>query len=410
MTAAAWTPSEQESKSSRLWEFLTRHGFSSYPELCQKAAAQPEWFWDALVKELGVPWSRPYERVMDISAGAPFTRWFVGGTLNAFDHAVNRFAKEAPERLAISAENERGDRRQLTFAQLESDVERAAAGLRSIGVSRGVAVGIYLPLVPENAIALLACTKLGAIVVPLFSGFGSEAIRQRLSDAQARVLISADGAIRRNRPVAMKPVGDGTAAGLRQPDTGGDRRPLRRGGRLPGPGPDLVSGRAPPGHAPRPVPHRGPGVDARRRAVAGALPAGTAARARLHRRALDTGGLALALRKRRPQTAPDHELLRCHGIRRRNSRRQFHDTLQALQLCLADPGRGRCGFRRAGPARPGEGRRAGHSATLPWDDHGVLAGPGALPGGLLVALAGHLGPRRLGPGRRGWVLVHPRPV
>ena len=214
MTAAAWTPSEQESKSSRLWEFLTRHGFSSYPELCQKAAAQPEWFWDALVKELGVPWSRPYERVMDISAGAPFTRWFVGGTLNAFDHAVNRFAKEAPERLAISAENERGDRRQLTFAQLESDVERAASGLRPIGVSRGVAVGIYLPLVPENAIALLACTKLGAIVVPLFSGFGSEAIRQRLSDAQARVLISADGAIRRNRPVAMKPVADEAAAGL----------------------------------------------------------------------------------------------------------------------------------------------------------------------------------------------------
>jgi acetyl-CoA synthetase len=131
--------------------------------------------------------------------------------LNAFDHAVRRFAKEAPERLALSAENEAGDQRQRTFAELESEVERAAAGLRAIGVSRGVAVGLFLPLVPENAVALLACTKLGAIVVPLFSGFGAEAIRQRLSDSQARVLISADGAIRRNRPVAMKPVADEAA-------------------------------------------------------------------------------------------------------------------------------------------------------------------------------------------------------
>src|SRR5204862_8143000 len=102
------------------------------------------------------------------------------------------------------------------YAELEDVVERAAAGLRAIGVVRGVAVGLYLPLVIENAIALLACAKLGAVAVPLFSGFGVEAIRQRLADADARVLITADAAIRRGRPVPTQPLAAQAADGLPQ--------------------------------------------------------------------------------------------------------------------------------------------------------------------------------------------------
>src|SRR5437868_7486890 len=214
--APVWSPSDAQARDSRLSRFMQQHGCACYPELCRKAAAEPRWFWDALVKALGIVWSTPYEAVMDTSAGVPFTRWFPGGRLNAYEAAVQRHQRADPDRLAIIAENEGGATRRLTYAQLEDAVERTAAGLRAIGVERGVAVGLYLPLVIENAVALLGCTKLGAVAVPLFSGFGAEAIRQRLADADARVLITADGAMRRGRPVAMKPIADQAAAALPQ--------------------------------------------------------------------------------------------------------------------------------------------------------------------------------------------------
>ena len=214
--APAWSPTREQAQSSRLWRFMQQHHSVSYPELCERAARDPDWFWDALVKELGIVWSTPYDAVMDTSAGLPFTRWFPGGLLNAYDSAVVRHRRSDPKRVALIGETEAGAVRQLTYAQLEDAVEQTAAGLRAIGVERGVAVGLYLPLVIENAVALLACTKLGAVAVPLFSGFGAEAIRQRLADADARVLITADGAMRRGRAVAMKPIADQAAAGLPQ--------------------------------------------------------------------------------------------------------------------------------------------------------------------------------------------------
>src|SRR3989442_5856361 len=212
--ASVWAPTEEQARNSRLWRFMQEHGCASYPELCRKAADEPRWFWEALVKELGIVWSTPYQDVMDTSAGIAFTRWFPGGRLNAYESAVLRHRETDPDRHAIIAETESGATRRLTYAELEDAVERTAAGLRAIGVGRGVAVGLYLPLVIENAVALLAITKLGAIAVPLFSGFGAEAIRQRLSDAQARVLITADRAVRRGRAVLMKPIAVEAAAGL----------------------------------------------------------------------------------------------------------------------------------------------------------------------------------------------------
>ena len=212
----AWSPTDEQARGSRLGQFIHRSGCASYPELCEKATREPRWFWEVLVKELGVVWSTPYREVMDTSAGIPFTRWFPGGRLNAYDSAVVRHRRTDPDRLALIGETENGDTRRLTYAGLEELVERAAAGLHSIGVERGIAVGLYLPLVIENAVALLACTKLGAVAVPLFSGFGVEAIRQRLADADARVLITADAAIRRGRTVPMQPLAAQAADGLPQ--------------------------------------------------------------------------------------------------------------------------------------------------------------------------------------------------
>src|SRR5205823_1793362 len=212
--APVWSPTSEQMQSSRLWRFMRTHECATYPQLCERAARDPDWFWDALIKELGIVWSAPYHAVMDTSSGLPFTRWFPGGLLNAYDSAVLRHRRSDPDSVARIGETEAGTVRQLTYAQLENAVEQTAAGFRAIGIERGVAVGLYLPLVIENAVALLACTKLGAIAVPLFSGFGAEAIRQRLSDAQAKVLITADGASRRGRAVAMKPIADQAIADL----------------------------------------------------------------------------------------------------------------------------------------------------------------------------------------------------
>ncbi len=211
---ARWVPSDEQVRASRLWQFLHSHALESYAELCARAARDPRWFWDAMVKDLGIVFTRPYDEVMDTSAGIAFTRWFVGGRLNAYDSAVVRHRHASPTSVAVIAEVEGGAVRRMTYAQLEDAVERAAAGLRTLGVERGTAVGLYLPLVLENAVALLACAKLGAVAVPLFSGFGAEAIRQRLADAGATVLVTADGAVRRGRPVPMKATADEAARGL----------------------------------------------------------------------------------------------------------------------------------------------------------------------------------------------------
>ena len=152
MTASApvWSPTAEQARASRLWRFMHELGCTGYPELCQKAAQNPAWFWDSLVKELGIVWSTPYGQVMDTSPGVPLTKWFPDGRLNAYESAVVRHRRSDPERLAIIAETEAGASRQLTYAQLDHAVERIAAGLREIGVRRGVAVGLYLPLVIEK--------------------------------------------------------------------------------------------------------------------------------------------------------------------------------------------------------------------------------------------------------------------
>ena len=211
---AFWVPSAEQAAASRLGRFASESGCSTYGELCRKATVEPRWFWDAMVKDLGIVWSTPYHEVMDTSEGIAFTRWFAGGRLNAYDSSVTRHADTIPSAIALIAEDEAGTTSQLTYAELEETVERAAAGLHAIGVERGTSVGLYLPLVIENAVALLACAKLGAVAVPLFSGFGVDAIRQRLEDAGATVLITADGALRRGRAVSMKETADQALSGL----------------------------------------------------------------------------------------------------------------------------------------------------------------------------------------------------
>ena len=148
-------------------------------------------------------WSRPWDRVLDWQP--PRAQWFVGGELNVSENCLDRHL-EGPRRnkAAIIWEGEPGDRRTLTYYELAREVRTFANVLKSLGVEKGDRVGIYLPLVPEAAIAMLACARIGAIHSVVFGGFSPESLRDRMNDAQAKVVITADGGYRRGQIVPLK--------------------------------------------------------------------------------------------------------------------------------------------------------------------------------------------------------------
>lgn len=188
--------------------FMETTGLDSYQTLVSRSIDDPEWFWDAVVEFLGLPFLRPYERVMDDAAGAAWTRWFVGGSLNLADVCVDRWAAATPEGVAVVSVREDGTTTTLEFAELHQQVARLAGGLRRLGVGEGDAVGVYLPMSAEAVIALLAVARLGAIFIPIFSGYGAEAVAARLGDPRPRALICADGFRRRGSLVHSKETAD----------------------------------------------------------------------------------------------------------------------------------------------------------------------------------------------------------
>jgi acetyl-CoA synthetase len=169
------------------------------------AERDPEAFWAGFAGEL--EWSRPWTRVLDWQP--PHAKWFVGGRLNASVNCVDRHIR-GPRRnkAAIIWEGEPGDRRTLTYHDLHREVCQCANVLKSLGVGRGDRVALYLPMIPELAIAMLACARIGAIHSVVFGGFSSESLRDRINDAQATLLVTADGGYRRGQIVPLKQVAD----------------------------------------------------------------------------------------------------------------------------------------------------------------------------------------------------------
>ena len=171
------------------------------PEIYDRAAKDPEGFWAEQAKNLD--WFTPWQRVLEWNA--PWAKWFVGGKLNVAYNCVDRHAHSARRnKAAIIWEGEPGDVRVLTFGMLEREVNRFANALKALGVVKGDRIAIYMGMVPELAIAMLACAKIGAAHSVVFGGFSAEALRERINDAKAKVLITADGAWRRGAVVALK--------------------------------------------------------------------------------------------------------------------------------------------------------------------------------------------------------------
>ena len=203
-----WVPTDDYVENANVTRLARAHGAASLAELRKRSVQDIGWYWDAVLRDLGLPFRKPYSRVVDLSRGAEWPDWFVGGELNIVDACLARWAETAPERDAVVHEAEDGTIRKLTYGELASEVTRVAAGLRALGVGRGDAVGLFLPMVPEAVVAVYAVARLGAVLVPLFSGFAPTAIASRLQDADAKAVIVADGTVRRRREVAMKPLLD----------------------------------------------------------------------------------------------------------------------------------------------------------------------------------------------------------
>lgn len=210
----AWTIDPDAAARTRTAAFMERHDVPDYHSLVQRSISDPDWFWRAAVEFLGIPFERPFTAVCDGGRGPEWTTWFADGTLNLSTACVDRWAAETPEAAALFAEREDGSSESMTFARLHDRVTRVAGGLRQLGVGSGDAVGVYLPMSSEAVIALLAVARIGAIFIPIFSGYGPEAVATRLTDPRPRVLICADGFRRRGRLVAMKETADAAVAAV----------------------------------------------------------------------------------------------------------------------------------------------------------------------------------------------------
>ncbi|HET7585412.1 MAG TPA: acetate--CoA ligase [Gemmatimonadaceae bacterium] len=219
----------QEHRKFEPSDAFRRDALVSTTDIYERAARDPEAFWEEMAREL--EWSRPWQTTLEWTP--PHAKWFLGGTLNASVNCIDRHVRGARRnKAALIWEGEPGDRRTLTYWDLYREVNRFALVLDRLGVKRGDRVAIYLPMIPEVAIAMLACARIGAIHSVVFGGFSAESLRDRINDAQAKVLITADGGYRRGQIVPLKRNADkaleetpsirSVVVVMRRPGAGGD--------------------------------------------------------------------------------------------------------------------------------------------------------------------------------------------
>ena len=201
----AWQPNAEWIAQSNLQRFMDRHGIDSYDALLTRSVEDIGWFWDAVMEDLDIRFAQPYSQIVDLSAGAPFARWCLDGQMNIIHNCLDKWqSTPTADEPALIWEGEEGRSATLSYAELNREVCRCANALRSLGIGTGDAVGLYMPMIPELAVAFLAVVKVGGIVLPLFSGYGRSAIISRLNDADAKAVFTANGFLRRGRTVAMK--------------------------------------------------------------------------------------------------------------------------------------------------------------------------------------------------------------
>ncbi len=208
-----WHPTPELIAQSNLQRFIDKHQLGSYDELMRRSTTDIAWFWDAVLRDLDIQFYKTYSQIVDLSEGKPWPHWCVGGEMNIVHNLLDKYAgTKIDNRLAIKSEIEDGTTRALTYKELREQVDAMAAALRGLGLGKTDAIGVFMPMVPEIVVAMLAIIKIGGIFLPLFSGFGTSAIVSRLKDADAKALFTADGTYRRGKFCAMKPIADEAAS------------------------------------------------------------------------------------------------------------------------------------------------------------------------------------------------------
>ncbi len=202
-----WAPSGDYLTQTNILRFMKKNGIKTEAELRQKASDDIEWFWDSALNDLGVKWQKPYSKILEGSL--PFATWFVDGQINITDNCLDRHqATKIKNKVAFIWEGDCGATKKITYGELYDLVNRFAGGLQSLGIQKGDCVALYMPMIPEMVVAFFAILKLGAIIVPIFSGFGPEPAAIRLDDAKVKVLITSDYGLRRGKEVATKAQAD----------------------------------------------------------------------------------------------------------------------------------------------------------------------------------------------------------
>jgi acetyl-CoA synthetase len=202
-----WEPTDEVVERANVTRLMRAHGFDDYRELLEASRDEPDWFWPAVIRDLGIEFAEPWRQVVDVSHGPEWATWFAGAKLNVAWNCVHRWAR-GPRANAVAAvaRGEAGERRSLTFAELSREVTRLAEALAGLGVEPGDRVALFLPMSLEAVIASHACAHVGAMQVPIFSGFAAAAVAQRLADAEAKVVITCETSLRRGREVPMRAV------------------------------------------------------------------------------------------------------------------------------------------------------------------------------------------------------------
>ncbi len=196
-----YEPPKELVEHSNIMAFMKRHGIANLDQLLERAQ-NLEWYWAEVAKEL--EWFKLWDKVLDES-NAPFYKWFIGGKFNIAHNCLDRHMKtEVKDKVAYIYHSEPGEVEKWTYAQLYREVNKMANALKKLGVKKGDRVTIFLPMIPQLPVAMLACAKIGAIHSVVFSGFSAASLRDRIQDAEAKILITADGAYRRGKLVTLK--------------------------------------------------------------------------------------------------------------------------------------------------------------------------------------------------------------
>jgi len=197
-------PTVDQKENSTISKFMKKNNISTLDQLSNKANHDLEWFWKDVEQYFGIVWDKPYQKVLDLSKGLPWARWFVDGKTNIYKSSVEKFSKIHPNKIAYTFVSEDGKTSYLTYLELDKKVCKLANSLKFLDVKKGDVVAIYLPMIEESIIAILASAKIGAVQTVIFSGYSSESLQIRLQDCKAKILFICDGFQRKGKPISQK--------------------------------------------------------------------------------------------------------------------------------------------------------------------------------------------------------------